>query len=74
MIAIIDLGLGNIGSVVNMFRRVGSTTVVTDDTTVVASAAALVLVKSGIAGSWGLEPLQALSAQACCSPRAFCNA
>lgn len=43
MIAIVDLGLGNIGSVANMFRRIGVDPVITADPVDVASAPALVL-------------------------------
>lgn len=43
MIAIVDLGLGNIGSVANMFHKIGIETAITADPIEVATAPALVL-------------------------------
>jgi glutamine amidotransferase len=43
MIAIVDYGMGNLGSIQNMFRKVGSHAVVTADPAVVATAEKLVL-------------------------------
>jgi glutamine amidotransferase len=43
MIAIVDCGIGNLGSVLNMLRRVGAPAVVTGDPGVVADAEKLVL-------------------------------
>jgi imidazole glycerol-phosphate synthase subunit HisH len=43
MIAIVDCGIGNVGSVLNMFRRIGAPTVVSGDPDVVGAAEKLVL-------------------------------
>lgn len=43
MIAIVDLGLGNIGSVSNMFRKIGIDAIVTSDPDAISEAPALVL-------------------------------
>ena len=43
MIAIVDVGLGNVGSVANMLRKVGADAVRTDDGAVVAEATRIVL-------------------------------
>jgi glutamine amidotransferase len=43
MIAIVDYGMGNLGSIQNMFRKVGAQAVVTADPAVVARAERLVL-------------------------------
>ncbi|HEX6371487.1 MAG TPA: imidazole glycerol phosphate synthase subunit HisH [Longimicrobium sp.] len=43
MIAIVDYGMGNLGSIHNMFRKVGAQAVVTADPAVVARAEKLVL-------------------------------
>lgn len=43
MIGIVDYGMGNLGSIVNMFRKVGANARVSDDPDVLAGVAGLVL-------------------------------
>jgi glutamine amidotransferase len=58
MIAIIDCGLGNVGSVANMFRKLGLHAVVSGDPVVVAQADRLVLPGVG-AFDHGMQRLRA---------------
>ena len=64
MIAIVDYGIGNLGSVTKAFRHLGAETVLSGDPTVLASAEALVLPGDGAFGATmdevrrrGLEPV-----------------
>lgn len=51
MIAIVDYGIGNLGSVTKAFRLFGAQTVLSDDARVLRSAAALVLPGDGAFGA-----------------------
>src|SRR4029450_13389379 len=51
VIAIVDYGIGNLGSVTKGFRHAGAETVLTDDPTVLRSADALVLPGDGAFGA-----------------------
>jgi glutamine amidotransferase len=57
MIAIIDYGMGNVGSVLNMFRKVGASATISRDSRVIADAQALVLPGVG-AFDHGIRQLQ----------------
>lgn len=43
MIAIVDYGMGNLGSIANMFKRIGAVAAITSDASVIAHADKLVL-------------------------------
>ncbi|MBC8284083.1 MAG: imidazole glycerol phosphate synthase subunit HisH [Nitrospinae bacterium] len=43
MITIVDYGMGNLGSIKNMFKRIGAPSVITDDLNTIANAEKLVL-------------------------------
>jgi len=57
MIAIVDYGMGNVGSVLNMFRKIGVSAVISRDPRVIADARALVLPGVG-AFDHGMRRLQ----------------
>jgi len=59
MIAIVDYGLGNLGSIVNMLKKIGAPAVRTSDSTVIAQASKLILPGVG-AFDHGMERLETL--------------
>ena len=59
MIGVVDYGMGNVGSILNMFRRLGIPAVLTRDPSVIASAERLVLPGVG-AFDQGIENLERL--------------
>lgn len=59
MIAIVNLGIGNVGSIVNMLRRAGAAAVATDDPIQIAAARKLILPGVG-AFDKAVERLEAL--------------
>jgi glutamine amidotransferase len=59
MVVVVDYGMGNVGSIINMFRRLGVPALLTQDPSVIASAERLVLPGVG-AFDQGIENLERL--------------
>lgn len=58
MIAVLDYGMGNLGSILNMFKKVGATAVITDDPETILNAEKILLPGVG-AFDTGMQNLQA---------------
>jgi glutamine amidotransferase len=43
MVAIIDYDMGNLGSIKNMIRKVGGTSIITNDKSIISEASAIIL-------------------------------
>ena len=74
MIVIVDYGMGNLGSMVNMFKKIGSPAVLSSDPAVVARAGKLVLPGVGAFAS-GMTNLSETAWSRCCAraPRSRCR-